>query len=83
MVAFNLARAATITTRYSAVRRQSEIEKGEGEVQILDYQAQQMKLFPAIALSHAFKAAFVHLMGIYKEVADDIELRGDLEQLGE
>lgn len=83
MVAFNVARAATIAVRYSAVRRQSEIERGEGEVQILDYQAQQMKLFPAIAFAHAFKAAFVTLMGAYKEVADDIELRGDLEQLGQ
>lgn len=83
MVAFNVARAATIAVRYSAVRRQSEIEKGAGEVQILDYQAQQMKLFPAIAFAHAFKAAFVTLMGSYKEVADDIELRGDLEQLGQ
>lgn len=83
MVAFNVARAATIAVRYSAVRRQSEIERGEGEVQILDYQAQQMKLFPAIAFAHAFKSAFVALMGSYKEVADDIELRGDLEQLGQ
>ena len=83
MVAFNVGRAATIAVRYSAVRRQSEIEKGSGEVQILDYQAQQMKLFPAIAFAHAFKSAFVTLMGAYKEVADDIELRGDLEQLGQ
>ena len=83
MVAFNVARAATIAVRYSCVRRQSEIERGKGEVQILDYQAQQFKLLPSIALSHAFKATFVYLMSVYREVADDIELRGELETLGE
>lgn len=90
MVAFNLGRAVTIATRYSAVRRQAKIDKEEDpsthesppEVQILDYQAQQYKLFPCLALAHAFKATFVALMTAYKDVADDIELRGDLEKLG-
>lgn len=83
MVAFNVGRAATIAIRYSCVRRQSEIEKGSGEVQIMDYTAQQFKLFPSIAFAHAFKANFVFLMSVYREVADDIELRGELETLGE
>lgn len=89
MVAFNVGRAVTIATRYSAVRRQAKIDKeldgstqSSLEVQILDYQAQQYKLFPCLALSHAFKGSFVALMTAYKDVADDIELRGDLEKLG-
>ncbi|KAI1305184.1 Peroxisomal acyl-coenzyme A oxidase 1 [Halotydeus destructor] len=83
MVAFNVGRAVTIATRYSAVRRQAEIVKGSGEVQILDYKAQQAKLFTALAASHAFKAAYVFLMTAYKEVSDDIEDRGDTERIGQ
>ena len=91
MVAFNVGRAVTIATRYSAVRRQAKIDKNEdgsvdetsAEVQILDYQAQQYKLFPCLALAHACKASFVALMTAYKDVADDIEIRGDLDKLGE
>lgn len=82
MVGFNLARACTIATRYSAVRRQSEIIPGKGEVQILDYQAQQHKLLPLIALAHAIKATFLSLMQTYKEVSQNLE-RGDLGNLPE
>ncbi|XP_023236077.1 peroxisomal acyl-coenzyme A oxidase 1-like [Centruroides sculpturatus] len=82
MVAFNLARACTIATRYSAVRRQSEIIAGKGEVQILDYQAQQYKLLPLIALTHAIKATFLSLMQTYKVASQNLE-KGDLGNLPE
>ncbi|XP_013778473.1 peroxisomal acyl-coenzyme A oxidase 1-like [Limulus polyphemus] len=82
MVAINLARACTIAIRYSAVRRQSELIPGEKEAQILSYQAQQYKLFPLIALSHALKANFMALMDIYKNATQDLE-RGDLGMLPE
>ncbi|CAG0925629.1 unnamed protein product, partial [Notodromas monacha] len=36
-----LRKAATIAIRYSAVRRQSEIEAGKGEVQVIDFLTQQ------------------------------------------
>lgn len=52
-------------------------------MQILDYKAQQYKLFPVLATAHAFKAAYVALMAAYKAVADDIELRGDIDRIGE
>lgn len=44
---------SVIAIRYSAVRRQSSLKPGGEEVQILDYQAQQYKLFPALAAAHA------------------------------
>lgn len=82
-VAFNLARAVTIATRYSAIRRQSEIIPGSGkEDQILDYQAQQYKILPALALCHALKASFLHLMSTYKNFTHDMD-KGDLTTLPE
>lgn len=44
-----LQQAVTIATRYSAVRRQSELVPGEPEPQILEYQTQQYKILPQIA----------------------------------
>ncbi|WAR16388.1 ACOX1-like protein [Mya arenaria] len=46
------AQASTIATRYSAVRRQTEIRPGGPEPQVIDYQTQQEKLFPMIAASY-------------------------------
>ncbi|XP_054708090.1 peroxisomal acyl-coenzyme A oxidase 1-like [Uloborus diversus] len=82
MVAYNVARAATIAIRYSAVRRQAQILPNEPEVQILDYQAQQYKLLPMIAFSHACKATFISLMDTYKIATQDME-KGDLATLPE
>uniref|UniRef100_A0A0K0D374 Acyl-coenzyme A oxidase n=1 Tax=Angiostrongylus cantonensis TaxID=6313 RepID=A0A0K0D374_ANGCA len=52
-----LAEAVCIAIRYSAIRRQGEIEPGAGEVQILDYQTQQFRLFPQLARAFAFMFA--------------------------
>ncbi|KFM75530.1 Peroxisomal acyl-coenzyme A oxidase 1, partial [Stegodyphus mimosarum] len=82
MVAYNVARAATIAIRYSAVRRQAQILPNEPEVQILDYQAQQYKLLPMIAFSHACKATFIALMDTYKVATQNME-KGDLATLPE
>ncbi|KAJ8020856.1 Peroxisomal acyl-coenzyme A oxidase 1 [Holothuria leucospilota] len=49
-----LAKGATIATRYSAVRRQSELIPGRPEPLIVEYQSQQLKLFPQIATAIAF-----------------------------
>ncbi|KAF8382351.1 acox-1.1 [Pristionchus pacificus] len=48
-----LATAAIVATRYSAVRKQGRIEPGGPEVQILDYQTQQHRIFPQIARAYA------------------------------
>jgi acyl-CoA oxidase len=50
----NLAMACTITTRYSAVRRQGFSADGKSELQVLDYKQQQHRIFPLIAASYCF-----------------------------
>lgn len=82
MVSYNVARAATIAIRYSAIRRQAQILPNEPEVQILDYQAQQFKLLPMVAFSHACKATFIALMDTYKTATVNME-KGDLATLPE
>ncbi|EDO36279.1 predicted protein [Nematostella vectensis] len=54
---FIASRAITIAVRYSAVRRQSELKPGQGELQILDYSTQQDKLLPSLATAYAYKFA--------------------------
>ncbi|XP_014097200.2 acyl-coenzyme A oxidase 1 isoform X1 [Bactrocera oleae] len=80
--AFLLAIAATIATRYSAVRRQSPINPNEPEPQIIDHVTQQMKLFPEIATAVAHKLATNSLWSMYHETYVAIE-RGDYTRLPE
>ncbi|XP_011207579.2 probable peroxisomal acyl-coenzyme A oxidase 1 [Bactrocera dorsalis] len=77
-----LAIAATIATRYSAVRRQSPINPNEPEPQIIDHVTQQMKLFPEIATAVAHQLATKSLWSIYHETYGDIE-RGNYTRLPE
>jgi acyl-CoA oxidase len=50
-----LAKACTITIRYSAVRRQGFADKDEtSENQVLSYKSQQHRLFPLLANSYCF-----------------------------
>ncbi|XP_077990002.1 peroxisomal acyl-coenzyme A oxidase 1-like [Glandiceps talaboti] len=53
-VTLRFASAVTIATRYSIVRRQSEIQPGAKEVQIMDFQSQQYKILPQLATVYAF-----------------------------
>ncbi|GAB0096931.1 Acyl-coenzyme A oxidase [Sergentomyia squamirostris] len=71
--AINLAKAATIATRYSAVRRQSPIDPNEKEPQIMDHVTQQYKLFPQIAKSVIFKTSSKSLNNIYRKLLQEIE----------
>ncbi|KAE8914136.1 Peroxisomal acyl-coenzyme A oxidase 1 [Phytophthora fragariae] len=53
----NLAKACTITIRYSAVRQQgydANNPKSKQELSVLDYQTQQYRLFPLLAAAYAF-----------------------------
>ncbi|KAK7092006.1 peroxisomal acyl-coenzyme A oxidase 1-like [Littorina saxatilis] len=72
--------AATIAIRYSAVRRQSKIEPGAGEVQVLDFQTQQYRLFPQLAAAYATTIASTAINMYYSKAATHIE-QGDLQQL--
>ena len=68
-----LARALTIGLRYSVVRRQFRNISGQkDETQIIDYQTQQMKLFPILAtmLAHTFTSA--KIWTIYDDLTKEI-----------
>uniref|UniRef100_A0AC34FUR3 Acyl-coenzyme A oxidase n=1 Tax=Panagrolaimus sp. ES5 TaxID=591445 RepID=A0AC34FUR3_9BILA len=71
-----LGRAATIAVRYSAIRKQGEIEAGKGEVQILEYQTQQYRLLPQVARAWAFEFAGRYTRKMYEQF-----LGGDFEIL--
>ncbi|POM77707.1 Acyl-CoA dehydrogenase/oxidase [Phytophthora palmivora] len=60
--ALTMAKAAAITTRFSAARIQGRTPDNKGEFQVLDYQNQQHKLFPFIAMSYAAKFAAQDMM---------------------
>nr|XP_002741939.1 PREDICTED: peroxisomal acyl-coenzyme A oxidase 1-like [Saccoglossus kowalevskii] len=60
-----LAMACTIVSRYSAVRRQSEMQPGAREAHILDYQSQQLKILPYIATTYAFYTVERRVSGMY------------------
>ncbi|GMS78740.1 hypothetical protein PENTCL1PPCAC_915 [Pristionchus entomophagus] len=60
-----LATAAIVATRYSAVRRQGRIEHGVPEVQILDYQTQQHRIFPQIARAYAIIFTYMDIKDQY------------------
>ncbi|XP_044531601.1 peroxisomal acyl-coenzyme A oxidase 2 [Gracilinanus agilis] len=49
-----LMKTCVIATRYSVVRHQSKIKPSEPEVKILNYQTQQQKLLPQLAMAYAF-----------------------------
>ncbi|XP_037948733.1 probable peroxisomal acyl-coenzyme A oxidase 1 [Teleopsis dalmanni] len=86
MVVFNagyhLALAATIATRYSAVRRQSPINPDEPEPQILDHVTQQHKLFPEIATAIAYNLSASKLNQYFQDTTVAIK-KNDFSRLEE
>ncbi|KAK0413425.1 hypothetical protein QR680_006796 [Steinernema hermaphroditum] len=77
-----LGMAATIATRYSAIRRQGVINPGQGEVQVLDYQTQQHRLFPQIARAYAFFLTGKHVRDMYYNVVQNLS-EGNADTLPE
>ncbi|XP_041975385.1 probable peroxisomal acyl-coenzyme A oxidase 1 [Aricia agestis] len=77
-----MAKAVTIATRYSAIRRQSQPKPDEPEPQILDYVTQQHKLFIGIATVHAYKTSAEWIWQMYNNVTAELE-SGDMERLPE
>ncbi|KAM3914896.1 peroxisomal acyl-coenzyme A oxidase 2 [Leptodactylus fuscus] len=67
-----LMKACTISVRYSAVRRQSELKPGDREPKILDYQTQQHKLLPLVATCYAVNFTVQYVEKFYNEVYDEI-----------
>lgn len=79
---FFLTKAATIATRYSAVRLQSPIDPARPEPQIMDHVTQQNKLFPNIARAVAFKFVADRIWQLYLEITSEIKA-GNLERMAE
>ncbi|XP_065568107.1 acyl-coenzyme A oxidase 1-like isoform X10 [Artemia franciscana] len=81
-----LMKAATIAVRYSCVRKQSELIPGEPEPQIIEYQAQQAKIFPPVAACFALKFAAFYIIDLYQETTQrgeeiDLDLLPELHAL--
>ncbi|EDW82632.2 uncharacterized protein Dwil_GK25030 [Drosophila willistoni] len=72
-VMFELLQAGTIATRYSAVRRQSPIEPGKPEPQILDHLTQQAKIFPQLARGVSYRLVADWLWQFYQNVMQTLE----------
>ncbi|XP_053999153.1 probable peroxisomal acyl-coenzyme A oxidase 1 [Hylaeus anthracinus] len=81
-IASYLAKAVTIATRYSAIRRQCQINPDEPEVQIINYVTQQYKIFPHIAACIAFRLAASWIWNMYNTVVAELD-HGDLDKLPE
>lgn len=77
-----LAQAATIAIRYSAVRKQSQINPKEPEVQIMDHLTQQYKVFPQLAKSVVFKLTADYIWDMYTEVTAELG-KGEMGRLPE
>ncbi|KAL3852532.1 hypothetical protein ACJMK2_016159 [Sinanodonta woodiana] len=71
-----------IAIRYSAVRRQSSLQAGGPEMQVLDYQTQQYKIFPGLAVSYALFFTHEAMMKEY-EIAYAQIMRGNNQLLGQ
>uniref|UniRef100_A0A3Q3KRE5 Acyl-coenzyme A oxidase n=1 Tax=Monopterus albus TaxID=43700 RepID=A0A3Q3KRE5_MONAL len=77
-----LAKSCTIAIRYSAVRHQSDFRPGSPEPQILDYQTQQYKLFPLLAMAYAFAFVGQYMNDTYNRITGDIN-QGDFTEMPE
>ena len=77
-----LSKAVTITTRYSAVRRQCQINPDEPEVQIIDYVTQQYKIFPSLAACFVFRMCADWIWNMYNNVSAELD-QGELDKLPE
>ncbi|EDW00371.1 probable peroxisomal acyl-coenzyme A oxidase 1 [Drosophila grimshawi] len=75
-VMFGLLQAATIATRYAAVRRQSPIEPNAPEPQILNHLTQQAKILPEIARGVCYRLAANDLWSFYQRTMQQITEKG-------
>lgn len=77
-----LRQASCVAVRYSAVRRQTTLKPGTPEQQILDYQTQQYKIFPALAASYAVYFISQMMMSLYQATHGEI-MKGNTRKLAE
>ncbi|XP_043741367.1 peroxisomal acyl-coenzyme A oxidase 2 isoform X2 [Cervus elaphus] len=61
-----LQKACIIAIRYSVIRRQSRLRPSDPEAKVLDYQTQQQKLLPPLAMAYAFHFVGNHLLEFFR-----------------
>ncbi|XP_050017066.1 peroxisomal acyl-coenzyme A oxidase 2 isoform X2 [Alexandromys fortis] len=61
----HLQKSCVIAVRYSVIRHQSPLRPSEPEAKILDYQTQQQKLLPQLAMSYAFHFVATSLLEFF------------------
>ena len=71
-MARDLAQAATITTRYSAIRKQGEIDPSKGEVSVLEYQTQRYRVLPQIAKAWAYEISGRYTVLMYTQFLKEV-----------
>ncbi|KAL8283794.1 hypothetical protein RQP46_005226 [Phenoliferia psychrophenolica] len=81
-----LARAATVAVRYGAVRRQFAdkdiVDQGAGEIQVLDYQLVQARVFPVLVQALASQFTGRQMFKLYLDNQSNIT-KGDLSLLAD
>ncbi|KAG0265945.1 hypothetical protein DFQ27_000253 [Actinomortierella ambigua] len=89
VAALNLARAATIATRYATVRRQFNVPTSirdeanpKLETQVINYPMVQARLFPIIAQAYALFAAGETMINMYTSMLSEL-MEGDISSLAE
>ena len=71
---WDLLKGCLIGLRYSAVRRQFEnVEKGR-ETKLLDYQSQQLKIFPHFATGISHMICYQLVDKMYKQLIEDCKV---------
>ncbi|XP_060246920.1 peroxisomal acyl-coenzyme A oxidase 2 isoform X2 [Meriones unguiculatus] len=60
-----LQKSCVIAVRYSVIRHQSRLRPSDPEAKILDFQTQQQKLLPQLALSYAFHFTATSLLEFF------------------
>uniref|UniRef100_A0A7G3ACZ8 Acyl-coenzyme A oxidase n=1 Tax=Lutzomyia longipalpis TaxID=7200 RepID=A0A7G3ACZ8_LUTLO len=74
-VTYNIVKAVTIGIRYSAARRQFSPEGSDAELPVIEYQTQQYRLFPHLAIAFA-TLTFVDWLYHANYAIKQISLRG-------
>ncbi|KAG5667344.1 hypothetical protein PVAND_015327 [Polypedilum vanderplanki] len=77
-----LAKAATIATRYSMVRRQSPINPNDLEPKIIEHKTQQYKVFVPLAKAIIYRVVSSYLSNLLFDVTKESN-EGNLERLPE
>jgi len=81
-----LARACTISLRYTAVRRQFSDRDAKGdapEQAVLNYPTVQIRLLPLLATTYALHYTGEAMFNLYWQTRDSIEKKGDDSRLAE